>query len=297
MTPTELAVPPRRTVRGRRTPDPARRRSVLRRDPVVLGLTIFLLALVAVAVLAPWLAPYPPDRTDILSASQGPSGEHLLGTDGLGRDLLSRLVHGTRLSLLGPVVVIAFSTTCAVVLVLSSVWIGGLYERCVAKVLSVLFSFPGLILAIVVVAVVGAGITGPIVAFSIAFVPYIARVLRPVAVRERSMAYVNALEMLGVSGWRICLRHLLPNIFPFVRAHVTIALGTALVDLAAVSYIGLGVQAPQAEWGLQISTGQSDLLAGHPWESLSACVAVLVVVIAVNVLGERLAAAAQKEGR
>ena len=297
MTVTGLVVPQRRGSRRPRSGGGTRTRSVLRQDPVALTLTIFLLALVAVALLAPLLAPYPPDETDILSASQAPSGGHLLGTDALGRDLLSRLIYGTRLSLLGPVVVIGISTVSAVALVLSSVWIGGLYDRLVAKALSVLFSFPGLILAIVVVAIVGAGITGPIVAFSIAFIPYIARVLRPVAVRERSMAYVNALQMLGVSGWRICLSHLLPNIFPFVRAHVTIALGSALVDLAAVSYIGLGVQAPQAEWGLQISTGQSDLLAGNPWESLTACVAVLVVVIAVNILGERLAAAAHKEGR
>lgn len=296
MSVTELVVPdsPRRRPRGLGS---RWRSSVLRQDPVALGLTLFLLLLVVVAALAPILAPYPPDQTNILSASQGPSGEHLLGTDGLGRDLLSRLIHGTRLSLLGPVLVIGFSTVCAVALVLSSVWIGGAYDRMVAKVLSVMFSFPGLILAIIVVAVVGAGFIGPIVAFSIAFIPYIARVLRPVAVRERSMAYISSLQMLGVSGWRICLQHLLPNIFPFVRAHVTIALGTALVDLAAISYIGLGVQAPKSEWGLQISTGQSDLLAGNPWESLTACVAVLVVVIAVNILGERLAAAAHREGR
>ncbi|MGH1565334.1 ABC transporter permease [Mumia sp. DW29H23] len=296
MTSTGLVTPPPRRARRLRSGQPARR-SVLRQDRVALGLTIFLGLLVLVAVLAPVLAPYAPDETDILSASQGPSAAHLLGTDALGRDLLSRLIYGTRLSLLGPVVVIGVATVCAVALVLSSVWIGGRYDRFVGKALSVLFSFPGLILAIVVVAIVGAGITGPIVAFSIAFIPYIARVLRPVALRERSMTYVNALQMLGVSGWTICVRHLLPNIFPFVRAHVTIALGTALVDLAAVSYIGLGVQAPAAEWGLQISTGQADLLAGKPWESLTACVAVLVVVIAVNILGERLAAAAQKEGR
>lgn len=290
---TSTALVPQTSRRRGRQPSSSTgaRRSVLRRDRVALALTVFLGALVVVAALAPLIAPYPPDQTDILSASQGPSGAHLLGTDALGRDLLSRLIYGTRLSLLGPVIVIGVSTVFAVALVLSSVWIGGRYDRFVAKALSILFSFPGLILAIIVVAIVGAGITGPIIAFAIAFIPYIARVLRPVVRRERSMTYVNALQLLGVSGWTICLRHLLPNVFPFIRAHVTIALGTALVDLAAVSYIGLGVQAPQSEWGLQISTGQADLLAGRPWESLTACAAVLVVVIAVNILGERLAAA------
>jgi peptide/nickel transport system permease protein len=264
----------------------------LRSDRFAVGLMILLGLLVLVAIFAPLVAPFEPERTDILSASQGPSGSHLLGTDSVGRDIFSRLIYGARLSLLGPVLVIGAATIMSVALVLSAAWIGGRYDRFVGRALNILFSFPGLILAIILVAIVGVGFTGPVIALAIAFVPYISRVLRPVALRERNMAYVSACQLLGMSGWRICLRHLLPNMIPFIRAQVTIALGTALVDLAAVSYLGLGVQAPTSEWGLMVSTGQSDLLAGAPWESLSACAAIVIVVVAANTLGERMAAAA-----
>jgi peptide/nickel transport system permease protein len=96
-----------------------------------------------------------------------------------------------------------------------------------------------------------------------------------------------------MSGWRICLGHLLPNILPIVRAHVTISFGAALIDLAAISYLGLGVQPPNSEWGLMVATGQSALLAGHPWESVSACATILMVVIVVNMLGERMTTQAE----
>ncbi|MFT4287125.1 ABC transporter permease [Nocardioides sp.] len=257
-------------------------------DPVIAVLSLICLLFVLVAVFAPLIAPYPPSQTDILSASMGPSAEHLLGTDSTGRDILSRLVYGTRLSLLGPALVILVASTTAITLSLSAVWIGGRYDQFVARLLNLLFSFPALILAIVVVAVLGTGVVGPSVALAIGFTPYIARVLRSVARRERHLPYVEACQLLGMSGWRICLRHLLPNLLPIIRANLTISFGTALVDLAAISYLGLGVQPPAAEWGLMVSTGQSDLIAGKPWETISAGIAIVVVVIVVNSLGERM---------
>lgn len=263
------------------------------RDPVTLVLTGLCALFVLTAVLAPLMATHPPDQTDILNASAGPSGEHLLGTDSTGRDIFSRLVYGTRLSLLGPALVIAVATTAAVGLSLSSVWIGGRYDRIVGRVFNLLFSFPALILAILAIAVLGTGIVAPSIALAIGFTPYIARVLRSVALRERHLPYIEACELAGMSGWRICTRHLLPNVFPIIRAHITISFGSALVDLAAISYLGLGVQPPKSEWGLMVSTGQSSLLAGRPWESLSACVAIVVVVVVVNMLGERMTTQAE----
>lgn len=269
--------------------EPEKRRSWIRGgDPLILLLSALCALFVLVAILAPYIAPYPPNKTDILNASAAPSAEHLLGTDDTGRDILSRLIHGFRLSLLGPTIVVAVATAIAIALALSSVWIGGRYDRIVARGLNLLFSFPALLLAILCVAIFGAGIVAPSIALAIGFTPYIARVIRSVALRERRLPYIEACELAGMSGWRICIRHLLPNVLPIIRAHVTISFGSALIDLAAISYLGLGVQPPNAEWGLMVATGQSALLAGHPWESLAACAAILVVVIVVNMLGERM---------
>lgn len=261
---------------------------IKRSDPVILVLSAICVLFVLVAIFAPLIAPHSPTDTDILNASAPPSGDHLLGTDSTGRDIFSRLIYGTRLSLLGPAVVIAVAAVAAISLSLSAVWIGGRYDRLVGRFLNLMFSFPALILAIVVVAVTGTGLIGPAVALAIGFTPYIARVVRSVALRERHLQYIEACQTLGMSGWRICVRHLLPNLLPIIRANLTISFGSALVDLAAISYLGLGVQPPAAEWGLMVSTGQSDLIAGSPWEALSACVAIIVAVIVVNTLGERM---------
>ncbi len=257
-------------------------------DPVTALLVALCVGFVLVAILAPVIAPYSPNKTDILNASAPPTAAHWVGTDDTGRDILSRLIFGFRLSLLGPAIVIAISSTLAIALSLSAVWIGGRFDRFVARVVNLLFAFPALLLAILCVAIFGSGIVAPSIALAIGFTPYMARVIRSVALRERRLPYIEACEVAGMSGWRICLRHLLPNILPIIRAHLTISFGSALIDLAAISYLGLGVQPPHAEWGLMVATGQSSLLAGRPWESLSACALILVVVITVNLLGERM---------
>jgi len=258
-------------------------------DPVLVIATTLLVLMVLVACFAPLIAPYPPNQTDILAANQAPSPTHLLGTDSLGRDIWSRLLFGARLTLLGPTLIIVIATVAGVALAISAVWFGGWYDAAVSRTLNVLFALPGLLVAVIAVAVIGPGLVAPVVALSIAYLPYIARVLRSVALRERSMAYVEAGELVGLSGWAVCRRHLLPNVMPIIRAQATLAFGSALVDLAAISYLGLGVQPPTAEWGVMVASGQSSLLNGYPWESLSAGVAIVVVVVLVNLLGERLA--------
>jgi peptide/nickel transport system permease protein len=260
-----------------------------RSDKLIIALTVLLGLLVLCALLAPWLVPYPPNGGNILAANLGPSGTHWLGTDQLGRDILSRLMVGARLSLLGPTIIVLCATVAAVTLAVSSVWIGGWFDQGVARVLDLMFAFPGLLLAILAVAMIGPGLLAPVLALALAYTPYIARVVRTIALRERHLAYVESCQVIGISGWRICVRHLVPNVVPIVLAQATIAFGSALVDLAAISYLGLGVQSPQAEWGLMVSDGQSALLNGSPWESLSACVMIIVVVLSVNVLGERIA--------
>jgi peptide/nickel transport system permease protein len=267
-----------------------------RLDPTLIVLGTILIALVLAAALAPLIAPYPPDQGNILIANASPSSAHLLGTDAVGRDILSRLIYGARLSLLGPALIIAIATTLGVTLAISAVWIGGWYDLVVGRILDLLFAIPGLLVAIIAVAVLGVGLLAPVLALSLAYTPYIARVLRSVALRERHLAYVESCQLVGYSGWAICRRHLLPNVMPLIRAQATLAFGSALVDLAAISYLGLGVQPPTPEWGVMVSDGQASLLNGHPMESISAGVLIVIVVVLVNLFGERLAVRAEESG-
>jgi peptide/nickel transport system permease protein len=267
-----------------------------RLDPTLIVLGAILIALVLAAALAPLIAPYPPDQGNILIANASPSSAHLLGTDAVGRDILSRLIYGARLSLLGPALIIAIATTLGVALAISAVWIGGWYDLVVGRILDLLFAIPGLLVAIIAVAVLGVGLLAPVLALSLAYTPYIARVLRSVALRERHLAYVESCQLVGYSGWAICRRHLLPNVMPLIRAQATLAFGSALVDLAAISYLGLGVQPPTPEWGVMVSDGQASLLNGYPMESISAGVLIVIVVVLVNLFGERLAARAEESG-
>lgn len=271
------------------TSDTRRVRSGLWRDPVVIATSGVIILLVAMAILAPWIAPSDPNYANILGVNQGPSAAHWLGTDAFGRDLLSRLIYGARLSLLGPALIIAISATLGTTLAIAAAWFGGWFDQIVSRVADILFAFPGLILAMLAVAMFGSGLVAPVIALSISYTPYLMRVIRAEAVRQRNLPYVAACYVEGLSARTICTRHLLPNVTPLLVVQATLSFGYALVDLAAVSYLGLGVQPPNSEWGLMVSTGQSSILAGYPQESLYAGAMIVITVVAFNLLGDRLA--------
>jgi peptide/nickel transport system permease protein len=270
------------------------RRRVAASDPIIAASAVLCVLLVLAALAAPLLAPYSPDQTDILSSNLGPSSAHLLGTDSLGRDVFSRVLYGARLSLLAPFVVVVIAMVLGTALALSSAWIGGRYDAIVARVLDVLFAFPSLLLAVLAVAVLGVGIVAPVIALAIVYTPYLARIVRAVALHERRLPYIDACYLAGFSGWRITLRHILPAVVPIIRAQATIGFASALMDLGAVSFIGLGVQPPTPEWGAMINEGRSPLLNGSPQEALSAGALIVLTVVAFNLLGERLARRAEE---
>jgi peptide/nickel transport system permease protein len=263
--------------------------SVVWRDPVSVGAMIFIGVLVVVAVFAPLLAPDDPNFANILATNQGPSAAHLLGTDSFGRDLLSRLLYGARLSLLGPALIILIASMAGTTLAILAAWYGGWFDQVVSRVADILFAFPGLIFAMLAVAMFGPGLVAPVIALSIAYTPYLMRIIRSEALRQRSLPYVAACYVEGLPARTICWRHILPNVMPLLVVQAALSFGYALVDLAAVSYLGLGVQPPAAEWGVMVSTGQSSILAGHVQESLSAGLMIVATVVAFNLLGDRLA--------
>ena len=248
---------------------------------------------IVLAIIGPWIAPYNPDLPNLSLAWVGPVGGHLLGFDFEGRDVLSRLLAGAQSSMIGPLAVVVGAMVLGTLIAVVSAWRRGLTDTVASSGLDILFAFPGILLAVLAAAVFGAGLTAAAVALAIAYMPYVARVLRGTALRERGQPYVAALEVQGVSSTSICLRHIVPNMLPLIVAQATILFGWAMVDLAAISFLGLGVQPPAPNWGVMISENQPGILQGYPLPALAAGVCIVGVVIAFNILGERLFEQAQ----
>src|ERR1700678_667024 len=249
-------------------------------------------AVIAVAALAavfgPLIAPYNTTVPDTALQFVGPAGAHLLGFDVEGRDVLSRLLAGAQSSMAGPLAVVVISLALGIALAVTSAWKRGAVDATVSAGLDILFAFPGILLAVLATAVFGPGLVAASIALSISYVPYVARVLRGAALKERGQPYVAALEVQGASGPSICLRHIVPNMMPLIVAQATIMFGWAMVDLAAISFLGLGVQAPAPNWGLMISENEVAVLQDYPLPCLAAGACVVIVVIAFNIPGERL---------
>jgi ABC-type dipeptide/oligopeptide/nickel transport system permease subunit len=245
-------------------------------------------AMTLAAILAPLIAPYPPDQVDLGAVHAGPSAAHWLGTDALGRDLLSRLIYGARTALLGPLLVVVTSTLLGILLGLLAGWRGGWLDAVLARIFDVVFAFPSLLIAIMAVALFGKGLVAPVIAMSIAYAPFVARLTRSLVTAERSRPYVAAYRVQGFGGAWIAFRRVLPNVTPIVGAQSTLNFGYVLAELAALSFLGLGVQAPTADWGAMINEAQAGLIGGHFLPAIVPAVAVVVVVVAVNVIGEEL---------
>jgi peptide/nickel transport system permease protein len=269
-----------------------RRRSGWRRLRETGAVGVVSAVILAVAILAALIGPYvTPDDPNLPNLSLdfvGPTSGHLLGYDYQGRDVFSRLLAGAQTSMLGPMVVVGLSIAAGVLLALVSAWRRGVTDSVISSALDILFAFPAILLAVLATAVFGAGLVAAALALAVAYTPYVARVLRGAALRERGRPYVAALEVQGASAASICVRHLLPNMGALIVAQATILFGYAMVDLAAISFLGLGVQPPTSNWGVMIEENQQGIVQGYPLPALAAGIAIVLVVIAVNLLGERL---------
>ncbi|MEZ0095670.1 ABC transporter permease [Streptacidiphilus sp. EB129] len=248
---------------------------------------VFLLAVLVLAVAAPLLAPADPNAQSLLDSYAGPSSAHLLGADGIGRDILSRLVFGSRTSLLGPALVVSISLLVGIPLALLAAWYGGLVDATVARVFDLVYALPGLLLAVLAVALFGPGLTPAVAALSIAYVPFLARIVRAAALQQRNSPYVDALAVQGFGVVRITVRHILRNIAPVVLGQAAIAFGYALLDLASLSYLGLAVQAPTSDWGVMVSDSDA-LMKGYWLPVLAPGVLIVLCVLSLTVLGARI---------
>lgn len=244
-----------------------------------------LLLVITVTAAAPWIAPADPNEIHLNEALQGVSGQHWLGTDQTGRDILSRLLFGGRTTLAGALGVVLLAMAIGIPLGLCSGYYGGWIDRVVLRICDVIIAFPSLLLAFVFVAAFGRNLSNSVIAIGIIYVPMTAKLTRSLTLTERSKTYVEAARTMGYSGPRIIFTEILPNCVSSLTAQLTLDLGYAILDLAAMSFIGLGVQPPTPDWGAMLEEGQV-LLFSHPGIALAPGVVIAMTVVAINLLSD-----------
>jgi peptide/nickel transport system permease protein len=246
-----------------------------------------LLLLVIIVVAAPIVATHDPAKQDLANSLKPPSAEHWLGTDKQGRDIWSRLVYGARPTLIGAIFVVLIAYTIGIPLGLVSAYYGGRVDTIIMRCLDMLLAFPALLLAILIVATFGRGITNTVIALGIVYVPAIARVVRGATLVQRNQAYTEAAHSMGMSDGRILFRHLLPNVASPVLVQGSNDLAYAILDIAALSFLGLGIQPPDPDWGSMLSEGRSYLLLS-PYVSIFSGIAIMIAVISFNLFSDGL---------
>jgi len=261
------------------------RRFRRKRIPTAAGVVILLIVLAS--VLAPWIAPYLPAEPDYNNILAGPSWGHPFGTDAYGRDILSRVIWGGRISLTVGFVSVALGGTAGVLLGLVSGYAGGLTDAALMRFCDVLLAFPGILLAIGIVAVLGPGVTNVIYAVAVFSVPVFARLVRGSTLGLKQAVYVQAARSIGVRRIPLVLRHILPGTLPGVIVYASLRVGSAILVAAALSFIGLGAQPPSPEWGAMLAEGRNYLGVADQM-TLFPGLAIFVTVLAFNLLGDGL---------
>ena len=259
---------------------------LLRRRTAVLGLVV-LLGLLGASSLAPILLPRDPNEADFSQVLQPPSLTHLLGTDHLGRDILTRIAYGGRVSFLIGVLAVSLAVAGGVPIGLISGYFGGAVDLVVQRFVDLLLAFPGFLLALTMVAVLGVGVTNVVVSVAVASMPGYVRLVRGIALSVREQAFVEAARALGASDARILIRHVLPNSLAPVIVQSTLELGTAILVAAGLGFLGLGVRPPTPEWGTMLGEGQTYLLSFWFIATFPG-LAIFLAVMSFNLLGDGL---------
>ncbi len=259
----------------------------LRQNIYLTAGALILLSFVVAALFSEQIAPYAADKQNLLAALEGPSAKHWLGTDPLGRDLFSRVVFGTRHTLSVALISVALSCFFGVLLGLISGFERGPLATAVNALVDVALTIPNMILAISIAAVMGAGMTGLIMAISISFTPPIARIVRGRVMEIREEDFIAAARTIGVRRWRILVRHVLPNAATVIVIEASLQAGQAVLTATALGFLGLGVQPPAPEWGTLLGSGR-EYLHVAPFMVLAPGIAISLMVLGFNLLGDGL---------
>ena len=252
----------------------------------MVGLGMFV-ALVLVAVFAPVIAPYDPLRVDPIAALTPPSADHWMGTDTLGRDVMSRVIHGTRISLRLGVISVSIGLSLGVLIGVLAGYLGGRVDGILMRFIDMLLAFPSLILALVAVFALGPGLTNAMIAVGISAIPAFARITRGEVLSAKENLYVQSAQALGGSEVAIMVRHILPNIIAPNIVMGALMTGTAILAGAALSFLGLGAQSPTPEWGLMLSQGRGFMSLAW-WLTFFPGLGIMLTVMAMNLLGDGL---------
>jgi peptide/nickel transport system permease protein len=261
-------------------------RALFKNGRVLLG-SIILLCVVVSAIGAPFLTPHDPNRQDIQNRLAQPSLRHLLGTDQYGRDILSRIIYGARISLLVGILSVLIGILVGVPLGLLAGYFGKWPDLVICKIIDILMSFPMLLLAMAIVAILGTSLVNTILAIGIASVPRFARLTRGEVLALKNREFIEAVRAIGANPFRIILYHLMPNIISPIIIMGTLYTATAIITEANLSFLGLGTQPPTATWGGMISDGRP-FLRSSPWVSTIPGIAIALSVLSFNIFGDGL---------
>jgi len=252
----------------------------------VAGLGIIVL-LIIVAALAPVLAPYDPIDSNILARYKAPSADNLLGTDGMGRDILSRIIYGSRISLQVGLFSVSLALIFGVSFGLLAGFYGGKLDMLIMRFMDIMLAFPSILLAIGIVAILGPQLKNAMIAIGIINVPRFARIVRSSVLSIKESEYISAARALGAGDMRIIFKHLLPNAMAPLIVQTTLSIATAILEAAALSFLGLGAQPPSPEWGAMLSDARSSLQKA-PWVATFPGLAIIFGVLGFNLLGDGL---------
>jgi ABC-type dipeptide/oligopeptide/nickel transport system permease subunit len=262
------------------------RRVFFSRGLVIFGITV-ILATIIVAIFAPWLAPYDPYEQNLRKSLLNPCKEHILGTDRLGRDTLSRIIYGSRASLMVGIFAISFATIMGMMLGLIAGFFGGITNAAIMRIIDGFMSFPLLLLALCISALLGGGIKNVVIALSIGLVPNYTRLMCAQVITFKERDFIMAAISLGASNKRIMFRHLVPNCFPPIIVLMTMMMGHAILAEAGLSFLGVGISPPGAAWGAMVNEGYEYLLT-NPILSFAPGLAIMLVVFSFNMVGDGL---------
>lgn len=258
------------------------------RDNHLAALSAIVICLfIAMAILAPVIAPYGEAEQDLINRLQGPSAAHILGTDELGRDVFTRMLYGSRISIAIGILPSLISLIIGVIAGLTAGYFGGAVDYVIMRVADVMLSIPSLLLAMVVMYTLGSSTVNLFVALSMTGWSSVARVVRSQTLSIKQSEYVEAARSIGVGKWRIMIRHILPNCIPSLIVLFTLNVPSAILSESSLSFLGIGIKLPASSWGLIVNQGRQFLFT-QPWLCMAPCAAIMIVVLAFNFLGDGL---------
>lgn len=259
-----------------------------RRQPVAMIAGIFVVLLIFLAVFAPWIAPFDAENYfDYDRLTEGPSAMHWFGVDSLGRDIFSRVLLGTRLSLVSGFFSVAIGAAIGTTLGLLAGYYEGWWDRIIMRISDVLFAFPGILLAIAVVAIMGTGMANVVIAVAIFSIPAFARLVRGNTLVLKQMTFIESARSIGASDFTIIMRHILPGTISSIVVYFTMRIGTSIITAASLSFLGMGAQPPTPEWGAMLNEARADMVMA-PHVAIFPSLAIFLTVLAFNLLGDGL---------